>query len=202
MLRKTVAVAILVLGGAAASCSDDETLRPAEDSNTGGGGGGSGGSSTPQDASVDETDDDATPASCNDLEDDVSLVDGIAASGDPPVGTGGTVVDGTYGLTDYRIYVGTGVPGLTGKAYRSVISIADGIVQQVLEEQRSGTTLDAGTTVVRTTSSFVTSGTDLVTAAICPSSGPSATFSYTATDSRLVWSNLASGEVWTFDLRP
>lgn len=201
-MRKAVAVvALLFFGGAAASCSDDDTLRPAEEGPGGGSGAAGGGSSTPQDAGGGGADD-ALPAFCNDLAADGTLVDGIAESGDPPVGTGGTVALGTYGLTDYRVYVGAGVPGLTGKLYRSVISLTDGFLQQVLEEQRSGTALDAGTTEVRSTSSFVTSGTDFVTAPICPASGVSATFSYTATDSRLVWSNLTTGEVWTFDLRP
>lgn len=201
-----MAVVALSLVAAVASCADEgSSFRPAEGSDGPGPGASGGGGSTPGGGNADgsaDAEDDATAALCNELDLDVPIVDGIAETGEPVPGSGGTVVEGTYGLTDYRTYVGTGVPGLTGKSYRAVISIADGILQHVSEEERSGSRLDAGTSVVRRTSSFVTSGTDFVTAAVCPSSGSSEVFSYTATDSRLVLSDLASGEVLTFDLRP
>jgi hypothetical protein len=61
---------------------------------------------------------------CTDLPITGAVVDQIAEIGDPPPGSGGTVLDGIYDIIEARFFAGaSGLPGLTGNSYRGTIRI-------------------------------------------------------------------------------
>jgi hypothetical protein len=112
-------------------CKEEETKPPVENSPAnpkppGGGGSGEGGTSTPTDGG-DAGSSTADAGACTDLVAATVVINEIAVQGDPPAGTGGTILDGTYNITDSQHFIGlTGAPGVTGNSYQGSIRISGG----------------------------------------------------------------------------
>jgi len=119
------------------ACKKDDD-KPPVSSDTGQGGpststGGGGGEGGAGDASTVDGGDGAA-AACNDLTNDADVVDQNRIAGDPPIGTGGTIPDGTYELTRADVYVGAGgTPGPSGVTYRGVLRLTNGKLERVTE---------------------------------------------------------------------
>jgi hypothetical protein len=184
--------------GAASACSDDPT-RPPPAGN---------GLPTPPlqtgttEAGVDSGTDardsgskDAADAGvCTDVPLTGLLVDRIGVVGDPPVSSGGVVVDGIYDLTVYTVYVGAGgVGGPTGITARSTIRIAAGMIEQVLE-------LGGGTPLktVRSKGTYNATAATFATTELCPTVGGGGQRQYTSADPQLVLTDLVTKEAFTF----
>jgi hypothetical protein len=196
MSLRSVGLGALVLLVAAA-CSDPATKPgPAVVTGTppvtgGGGGGGSDGGTDGGDAG-----DDA--GVCTDLANTGTLVDRTGVQGDPPTSTGGTVVDGTYDLSAYTVYVGTsGVAGPTGITAKASIRIGAGKIDEVLELGGTGKT----TTTTATRSGYAASGATFAETQLCPATGAGAQLQFTASDTLLVLTDLSTKEAFTFTKR-
>jgi hypothetical protein len=173
--------ALLVVG---AACSHDvQRPPPGQDPTTvqpggpAGGGGGGGGSS--DGGAVLDADTDAL-ATCNDVVQVGSLVDQSAVGGDPVAGTGGTVTDGTYALSDSTVYVGAGAVGPTGTSLKETLVIAAGVAQRVRTTQTS-----TGSVETRTTFTLAFSGVTVAWSETCPTPSLAQQFSYTVTGNEL-----------------
>jgi len=132
---------------------------------------------------------------CNALQTTGSVVDRIGVVGDPPVSSGGTVIDGTYELSIYSVYVGAGgVGGPTGITAKSNLLVAGGRIDDVLELGGSGKT----TSTTRTNSSYAITGASLASTELCPTVGGGKTRQFTATDSSVTLTDLTTKEAFTF----
>lgn len=135
---------------------------------------------------------------CNVFPNTGTLVDRVAFIGDPPVSTGGTVVDGLYDLTDYIVYVALGgISGPTGVTMKATLSVREGVVEQVTETGGGG----AQPKVERKSSAFSVTGSTFATTELCPVSGASGSRQYTATGARLILTDPTLKEAFTFTLR-
>lgn len=190
-------VSLFVAGASAvAACSDDPKRPPASEDgrgslSPGGAAGSREGGAGDQDAGggVDG-------GRCNDIVLTSFLVDRIGLNGDPPVGTGGTIVDGTYDLTRFDVYVGVGgVGGPTGITAQSTIRVAGTTLDQVILYTGSGAPQE-----IRSTYSFAASGATLALTSICPAGGVSSR-QFTANGTTLVVTDNVSKEVFTFTQR-
>jgi hypothetical protein len=199
-LRLAFVGVFLILGGAAA-CSSKES-RPASagdgtatvPNNAGNTEGGVDASS--RDSSVDTGAAD-TGAACNDVVLTGVLVDRTGINGDPPVGLGGTVVDGAYDLTSYSVYVGVaGVAGPTGITARGSIRIAGGKLDEITELSGSGPT-----TLVRKSSGYSAASATFATTEICPNVGGGTQRQFTAADPLLTLTDMVTKEAFTFTKR-
>jgi hypothetical protein len=195
-----VLAAVLLPGGAVAACSDPPNRPPAGQGSIGGGavsGGGGGGSA---EGGVDAGDADGALGDggvCNDLVITGQTVDRIGVLGDPPAGKGGTIVDGTYVLTDYSVFVGAGgVGGPTGITAKGAIRFTGGRVDELLEFGGTG-----NPSVVSTSSSYGATAATFATTQLCPSSGVGATLQYTSNDPVIVLTDPATKEAFTFTKR-
>ena len=123
-----------------------------------------------------------------------TLVDRVGVIGDPPVSSGGVVADGTYDLTVYSVYIGTGgVAGPTGLTARSTIRIAAGKLEQVLEV--------GGSSPVKTSRSkgaYTAAGATFAFAELCPNLGGGSQRQFTANDPQLILTDLVTKEAFTF----
>jgi hypothetical protein len=199
-LRLAFLGVFLILGGAAACSSKESRPVPAVDgtakvpNNAGDTEGGVDASA--RDSSVDAAVAD-TGAACNDVVLTGVLVDRTGVNGDPPVGLGGTVVDGTYDLTGYSVYVGVGgVAGPTGITARGTIRIAGGKLDEITELSGSGPT-----TQVRKSSGYSAAAATFATTEICPSVGGGSQRQFTATDPLLTLTDMVTKEAFTFTKR-
>jgi hypothetical protein len=199
-LRLAFLGVFVILGGAAA-CSSKES-RPAA--------AGDGTAAVPNNAGTTEGGVDASSgdssvdaavadsgAACNDVALTGVLVDRIGINGDPPVGVGGTVVDGTYDLTGYSVYVGAGgVAGPTGISARGTIRISGGRIDEITEFSGSGPTTQA-----RKSSGYSAASATFATTEICPNVGGSRQRQFTAADPLLTLTDMATKEAFTFTKR-
>jgi hypothetical protein len=201
-LRLAFLGVFLILGGAAA-CSSKES-RPAA--------AGDGTAAVPNNAGTTEGGVDASlrdsavdtgtadsGAACNDVVLTGVLVDriGFNSSDSPPVGVGGTVVDGTYDLTSYSVYVGAGgVAGPTGISARGSIRISGGKLDEITEFSGSGPT-----TQVRKSSGYSAASATFATTEICPNVGGGSQRQFTATDPLLTLTDMVTKEAFTFTKR-
>jgi hypothetical protein len=134
---------------------------------------------------------------CSDITLTGVLVDRIAIAGDPPVSTGGTIVDGTYDLTLYQAYVGTsGVGGPTGLTARSSLRITAGKIDQIIETGGS-----TPTTTLVTRSTYNATGTTFASTELCPATGGGGQLQYTASDPSLILRDPVTKEEFTFAKR-
>jgi len=177
------------------ACADPEK-KPAPaipGMNTGSSGGGGGGGA---DGGADEGGFDGGEAGvCNDLVNGGVLVDRTAVSGDPPTATGGTVVDGTYTLADYSVYVGTGgAPGPTGITAKATLRIAGGKIDEIIEVGGTGKT----TTVTTTSSAYSVTGATFAETDLCPTGGGGRQLQFSANDPQLVLTDPTTKEAFTF----
>lgn len=132
---------------------------------------------------------------CNEIQTTGSVVDRIGVVGEPPVSTGGTIIDGTYELSVYAVYVGAGgVAGPTGITAKASLLIAGGRFDDVLELGGSGKT----TSTTRTNSAYAITGASLASTELCPRVGGGKTRQFTATDSSVVLTDLTTKEAFTF----
>lgn len=135
---------------------------------------------------------------CSDLLNSGQLVDRTGVQGDPPTATGGTVVDGTYDLTAYAVFVGAaGVAGPTGITAKASMRIGAGKVDEIIELGGTGKT--ATTTVTR--SAFSASGSTFAETQLCPATGAGAQLQFTAQDTILTLTDLSTKEAFTFTRR-
>jgi len=183
--------------GVVAACSDPaakpETavVTGAPPVTSGGGGGGSDGGTDAGDAGDDG-------GTCTDLAITGSLIDRTGVPGDPPTSTGGTIVDGSYDLTAYAVYVGvSGVAGPTGITARASIRVGNGKIDEVLELGGTGKT----TTTTATRSGYAASGATFAETQLCPATGAGAQLQFTANDPLLILTNLSTKEAFTFTKR-
>jgi hypothetical protein len=193
-----VIAAVLFQVGLVGACADPEKKpAPAEPgTSTGGGGGGGGGS---EGGTATEGGFDAGEAGvCTDLVNTGTLVDRTGVNGDPPVSTGGTVVDGTYDLFAYSVYVGTaGAAGPTGITAKSTIRITAGKIDQILELGGTGKT----STVTTMSSVYSATGATFAETDLCPTGGGGRQLQFTANDPQLTLTDLTSKEAFTFSKR-
>jgi hypothetical protein len=183
------------------ACSDPPNRPPAGGDGTvkvpgAGGGAEGGGGEGGIDGGADANGVDASP--CNaDLVLTGQIVDRIGVTGEPPVATGGVIMDGTYDLTALSVYVGiSGVGGPTGITARSTINITAPRIDQVLELGGAGKT----PTQMRRSSTYGVSGAQFATTEICPT-GQALSRQFTVTGSTLVLTDLLTKEEFTFTKR-
>jgi hypothetical protein len=198
-----VIAAVLVqvcLVGLVGACADPEVKpAPAQPGSMSSGGAGGGGGGGAEGGTVTEGGFDAGEAgACNDLVNTGTLVDRTGVNGDPPVSTGGTVVDGTYDLNAYAVYVGTaGAAGPTGITAKSTIRIAAGKIDQILELGGTGKT----STVTTMSSVYTATGATFAETDLCPTGGGGRQLQFTASDPQLTLTDLSSKEAFTFAKR-
>lgn len=137
---------------------------------------------------------------CSNLTQSGTLVDVVAVAGDPPTSTGGSLVDGTYVLTDDSIYVGlSGTPGPLGSAIRSTIRISGG--GTAMERIVDSTDQSNNTTTQLEVLSLGVSATNLVLSVTCPTNGLSEGTQFTTDGSNLFITNYTTKERRTYALR-
>ncbi len=139
-----------------------------------------------------EASDDA--GECTDLELTGVVIDRVGVASDPPVSSGGVVVDGTYDLSVYEVFVGAGgIVGPTGITARSSIRMASGTLEQVLEVGGN-----SPSTTARTKSAYVATGAAFSSTLLCPSSGGGLQRQFTADGAKIVFTDLTTKEAFTF----
>lgn len=201
MSRRLVLALFLAGSLSVYACKEDES-RPAVAGDTGqyGGGGVGGGSSSggggdgggSVDAGVD------SGAVCNTLTNDGNVVDQNRVVGDPQTGTGGTIPDGTYELTQAQVYVGaSGTPGPSGVTYRGVLRLTSGKLERVTE-----LTASQGATPIetRTFGDLVAGGSSFTVTQTCPAPFQDQ-YTYSVLNDTLNITSLITKESFTFTLR-
>ena len=197
--RRRLAFCLPFLVGVAlvGACKDDETRPPVSGGgiSTPVGGSTEAGARAEASAPVDSSTG-ADGSVCTELVQAGNLIDKIGVNGDPPIGLGGAIVDGTYTLTDDTAYLGdTGIPGTLDNQKRATIRISGGLAIEQIIETRSSTTLP----VIQTSSSTYSVVTPTFTRSdSCPVGA--ATYTYTATDTTLKLTDLSSKEAFTYTL--
>jgi hypothetical protein len=192
---------VLTLGFVLLACSEKASRPPAGESGSFVGAGGGGGGATDGGAAADASVDAGDGGACNALAVNGVFVDRIGVVGDPPAPTGGTIADGKYDLTDYRVYVGSsGTPGPTGTSVQQTVQIAGGVVQSIMNVKVD---LDAAPTQshARTTSTFTVQGTSLFVTQTCPTQAASRQQSFSASNTQLLLIDPQSREQFTYTLR-
>lgn len=138
---------------------------------------------------------------CNDVVLTGVLVDRSGVPTDAPVAAGGTIVDGTYDLTQDNVYIGaTGVGGPTGISVKATIRIAGGKIDEHIQIGGTGKTpTDSTSSSVYTVSGSTVS---LTTSCSAGGTGPSLNFtSFTAADPILTLLDTSLNEAFTFTKR-
>lgn len=184
------------------ACKEDPKRPPIEsegpaDPGIGGVGGGNGGdASVAADGGIPDSGE-ADGGACTDLETTGAVIDQLGIVGDPPPGSGGTITDGTYDITNAQVFVGMGgLGGATGVSYQGSIRITGPILERFVR-----TTSSAGTIESRTTGTLQPSGVNASLALSCPSSAQEQV-TYTASDTTLTTTNLVTKESFTFTKKP
>ena len=138
---------------------------------------------------------------CNELVPLGSGVDKIALAADPPASTGGTVIDGTYDLKEYSVYVGiSGVVTPLGISARMTLRI-DGTAKTIDKVSEITSGGDPPTTAL-TSSTFSTMGSAFATTDRCPvAAGKSWQFTSNSLN-QIVLTDPATREALTFLKRP
>lgn len=187
----------------AAACKEDEPRPPvAEDTSQppglgkGGGGAGADGGALVEGGAV--TDDSGDAGTCTDLVLTGAANDQTAVSGEPPNGTGGVILDGTYDITAAQVYVGiSGVPGLTGASYQGTIRVLGTSYERALVTKTSG----GATTENRVRGTIATNGVNGTIALACPIASQEQV-TYTVATNSLTMTNLVTKESFTFTKQP
>lgn len=199
--RKTLAFVILAVAAIGLpGCSDDPQRPPpaGTGSFTGGGGAGGGGGGGGSDGgTTDAGDAGDAGVVCNTLANATLVVDRNGILGDPPVSTGGTIAEGRYELTDYRIYVGAGgLGGPTGVTASSAMVVSGGKMEQVLTVGGNTPTVER-----RVITSYNATASTLLRTNICPANGAAAQYQYTASDGSITITDTVSKEAFVFTKR-
>ena len=135
---------------------------------------------------------------CTDLQVTKAAVDQVAFVDTLPQATGGIVADGSYDLTEARVYRGLGAtPGPTGTSYQGALRLTGRRFERVLVTKTNTT---AG--LERRTSGTITVGGSSASVSLaCPSSTDEQ-LTYSVTNGKLSFLNPQSGEVLVFTPRP
>ena len=134
----------------------------------------------------------------NDIVSTGQLVDRTGINGDPPVALGGTILNGTYDLTQYSVYVGTaGAAGPTGITAKATLRIAAGKADEIIEIGGTGKT----TTVATRSSVYSVTGATFAETDLCPTGGGGRQLQFTAADPLLTLTDPTSKEAFTFTKR-
>lgn len=194
-------LALLALG-LLASCSDPPNRPPTSTDATGrpgivGGGGSDGGSSgsLPTDGGADSSTD---AGACTALANQGGVVDLTAVADTLPAGTGGTIEDGTYVLTDAKIYVGnTGQPGLTNATYQITLTLSGSNFERALVYKNAS----GVTTEQKSKGTFVSSGVTGSFNLTCPSALQESV-AITVASTTITFGNTITKEAFTFTKKP
>jgi hypothetical protein len=182
------------------SCSSDPDRPPASPgTGTAQPGGPIGAGGTEAGANEDAALPQGDAGACNAFDNVGQLVDQLGQNGDPPVETGGAIVDGTYELTSDTIFVGAGgVGGPTGVQVQATIEVTAGVLERAisLKDTNNGQTSDR-----RETFHFATSNADFALAETCPLNTAAVTDTYSATATTLTISDPQAREVFVYTLR-
>jgi hypothetical protein len=166
---------------------------PAQPGSSVGGGGGEGGVLPRGDAG-----DAGDGGSCTDLPNTGTEVPQNAVVDDVTPGSGGTIVEGTYNLTEARLLQGpSALPGPTGYSFQASIRITGQLYERVLVVKSSG----GATSETRSTGTFVPNGTSATIVLSCPSSNQESV-TYSAGSDSLTVSNLITKESFVFTRKP
>ncbi len=197
-----VIATVLQLGALAliGACSDPPAkpgpALPGTGTGVGGGGGGGGGGG--EGGVVDGGLDAGEGGVCNDVANTGQLVDRTGINGDPPVAIGGTILNGTYDLTAYSVYVGTaGTAGPTGITAKATLRIAAGKIDEIIEIGGTGKT----TTVATRSSVYSVTGATFAETDLCPTGGGGRQLQFTAADPLLTLTDATNKEAFTFTKR-
>jgi hypothetical protein len=172
-----------------AACSSDLKKPPVttSDGDSGvilppgaGGGGGDGGA---------DAGDAGDAGACNTVAQIGNLVDKVSFPTQAPAPAGGTIVDGTYRLTEFSIYDPAQPGGVTGVQIKATMVISNGTIEDV--------TFGAGGEA-RSNGTYSVSGTQMTTTTTCPLGKGSRTFGFTAAGAQLQFIFPTSNEVLTF----
>lgn len=194
--RVVRSLSFVMVSALVACSSDPQRPPPAGDGQTVGAGAG-GGSTTKDGGSSDAAIDADSGQVCNTIANATLVVDRTGIVGDPPVGTGGTITDGRYELTEYRIYVGAGgIGGPTGVTASSAMTVASGKMEQVLK--LGGNT---PATEKRVITAFNATASTLLRTNVCPSDGAAAQYQFTANDASIIITDTLSKEAFVFTKR-
>ena len=140
------------------------------------------------DGGAQQTDAGSTPMTCSGFVTDAGEIAQLFVATATPVGTGGTIVDGTYDLTGWSVYTGNGgATGATGQMvagtkifesdfYRYNQRTRDADGGSVLDTNGTFTTVDGGVLVafqncpsgLQPFTSYTTDGTTLVFYSVAP----------------------------------
>jgi hypothetical protein len=193
MLVLLAAMAAVALG----SACDEEPSRPPVLAQGNGHPGVSGGSGSNIEAGALDAGDAGDGGVCTDLANDGAVIDQTLVNDALPRGTGGTLTDGVYTITEARVYQATGVPGLTGTSVQGSIRLTG--QGQIFERVLKSTTPSTASFEVRTRGSLSPSGSPGVGTIVleCPNARQEEV-AYTATDTSLTISNLVTNELFIF----
>jgi len=104
--------------------------------------------------------------SCTSLAPGGAQVDQTRLVDDPPLGTGGPLLDGTYDLIEARLYVGvSGLPGLTGNRYQGSLRLTGTAAERALVVFTNANGLSTSSFVRGT---LTASGPNATLAVTCP----------------------------------
>jgi len=172
-MKARFAVALCLVGCSSQNAVSDGGVDAATDATIADGGG----DAQPTDAGTDSS------LSCSGLVIDAGAIAPVFVATPPPVGTGGTIVDGVYDITAWSVYTGAdGGTGPTGEMTAGAMVIQAG-AYRYRHDVRQG---DAGA-VVDTNGTFTTpDGGALVGQQNCPTQGPQPFTSYSTDGGVLV----------------
>lgn len=204
-MRRSLVLALLLAGSAVVFACQEDEKRPPNATDTGqfggiGGGGGSSGSSGEGGAGDGGAGagDAGDAGSCNTFTNDGNAVEQDRIVGDPPTGTGGSITDGTYELTQARLYVGaSGTPGPSGVTYRAVLRLTNGKLERTTSMQAN-----QGATPIetRTFGDLVAGGSTFTVTQSCPTPFQDQ-YTYSVVTNTLNITSLITKESFTFTLR-
>jgi hypothetical protein len=205
--RVASAIALLSIAAAAggsAACSSDAPKPPYENSTgpaqpgVGGSGGGTGDGGNRDSGTTPVSDGGDAATTCTALVNSGALVDQMAIADNFPNGTGGTILDGIYVISDAKVYVGIGgQPGLTNNSYQGAISITGQTYERVLFFKNSG----GVATETRVSGTIVPNAVNATIALACPNEiQESVTF--TVGTNILTIGNIVTKEVFIFTKKP
>ncbi len=141
---------------------------------------------------------DAGGSKCSDLKVTSAPVDQVAFVDLLPPATGGIMTDGTYDLTEARVYRSVGgTPGPTGVSIEGALRITGRQIERVLLPKQNATQ----GAELRVSGNLTTSGTSASVSLTCPGSVDEQ-LSYSVSSGKLTFANPLKNELYVFTPRP
>lgn len=192
-----LAIAAALLGSA---CSEEPKRPPVTTDGTGtpdlGGVGGGGGDGGGGDGGLGDGGDAGT--GCTELAPTGGVINQNAVNDDPPAGTGGTIEDGVYDITDALVYVGAaGLPGPTGSSFQGSIRITGTTFERVIVFRSSA----GASTETRSSGTLATTNSNATVTLACPTASQEQ-LTYSVATTSVTFSNLVTKESFTFTRQP